>query len=221
MSTSQQPLDTLRDIRSMMDRSSRFISLSGWSGVAAGICALAGAWHAQQLLQAEASNGSGLANTPPFAYDKIAGIPVPTDLGHQLLHTALITFFAALVLALFFTWLRSRKTRVPLWGGIARRVMLATTIPMVVGGIYLIQVLHAGSVGLVAPGCLLFYGLALLNASKYTMLEVRYLGYAMLLTGLVSLAFPGYGLYFWAFGFGILHIIYGMVMWWRYEKQPS
>src|SRR5881398_1011059 len=45
-----QHLDTLKDIKRMMERSSRFISLSGLSGIAAGVCALVGAWLANNVI---------------------------------------------------------------------------------------------------------------------------------------------------------------------------
>ena len=221
MDTHQHSLHALQDIRRMMDRSSRFVSLSGWSGIAAGICALVGAHYANGLIEEAKTSGNTEPVTPPAAYQTIGGVELPSALAQQLMGIAFVTLAAAFILAVLFTWLRSRKTGVPLWGSIARRLAIATLIPMAVGGIFLLQLYKSGAVGLVAPGCLLFYGLALLNASKFTMVEIRYLGYAMLATGLVSLLFPGYGLYFWAFGFGILHIAYGIVMWWRHEKNTA
>jgi len=220
MNSQQDSLHTLQDIRRMMDQSSRFISLSGWSGIAAGICALLGAWRAHSLIN-DAAEGNKSLESAADHYNTIAGIPIPNDLGHDLFHVALLTFGAALASALFFTQLRSLKTKVPLWGAASRRLLLATAIPMLVGAIFLINLMHAGVYTLLAPGCLLFYGLALLNASKYTMIEIRWLGYAILLTGLVSLSYPGKGLQFWAFGFGILHIAYGIMMWWRHEKKQA
>jgi hypothetical protein len=96
--------------------------------------------------------------------------------------------------------------------------MLNVCIPLVVGGIYLIKLVESGTYGLIAPGCLIFYGLALINGSKYTLGEIRYLGYCEILLGIISCWFIGWGLYFWAIGFGILHIIYGTVMWYKYER---
>ncbi|HEX6914466.1 MAG TPA: hypothetical protein VF145_04465, partial [Chitinophagaceae bacterium] len=125
---------------------------------------------------------------------------------------------AALAAAFIFTWLRSRKTGTPIWGTTARRLIVNVSVPMLVGGIFLWQLIQHGVFGLIAPGCLIFYGLALVNASKYTLGEIRYLGYCEILLGLISLWLPGYGIHFWALGFGVLHIVYGIVMWWKYEK---
>jgi hypothetical protein len=132
---------------------------------------------------------------------------------------AAATFLSALLSAFFFTWVKSRKQGIPLWGKTAKRLMINMCIPLLAGAIFIFRMLHFGTFGLVAPGCLIFYGLALINASKYTLPEVRYLGYAQLVLGIINLWFVGYGLYFWAAGFGILHIAYGVYMWWIYDRN--
>jgi hypothetical protein len=90
---------------------------------------------------------------------------------------------------------------------------------MVVGGLVLIRAMYWEYYQLIVPGCLIFYGLALVNASKYTLGEIRYLGYGQLILGLINLWVIGDGLYFWAAGFGVLHILYGAIMWWKYERK--
>jgi hypothetical protein len=221
MNEQQQTLDTLKDIRSMMDRSSRFISLSGWSGVAAGCCALVGAWFAHGIIQQGAQDHSTLRK----AYDSVprgSSIEVPDYVGSsQLLVIALLTMAGAVLFAFLFTWLRSRKTGVHLWGATSRRLAWALGLPLAVGGMYMLKLMQAGAFGLIAPGCLLFYGLGLISAARYTLGEIRWLGYGQVFTGLANLLFTGYGLYFWAFGFGILHIVYGFIMWWHHERNPQ
>ena len=69
----------------------------------------------------------------------------------------------------------------------------------------------------VAPLTLLFYGLSCVHASKYTIGGVRYLGITIILIGLIATYFTGYGLLFWAIGFGLCHIIYGALMYFKYE----
>jgi len=130
-----------------------------------------------------------------------------------------VTFMAAALSAFIFTYRRSKKTNVPIWGTTARRLLVNVTIPMVAGGIFLLVLIKHGVMGFVAPGCLIFYGLGVLNASKYTLPETKYLGYCEMLLGLINLFFLGEGLYFWATGFGVLHIIYGVLMWWKYERN--
>jgi hypothetical protein len=73
-----------------------------------------------------------------------------------------------------------------------------------------------GYIGFVTPLTLIFYGLALVNASKYTLSEVRSLGIIEIVIGLFAMHFIGYGLLLWAVGFGVMHIIYGIIMHIRY-----
>jgi hypothetical protein len=216
MNDQNRHLDTLRDIKQMMERSSRFISLSGFSGIAAGACALVGAWFANNVIE---ENRYSLTNIRSIAPGDDEKISISDWMGNQLVQIAIITFSTAFVLAFIFTYLRSKKTNIPIWGSTARRLMINVMIPMVAGGIYLIKLVESHAYGLIAPGCLIFYGLALLNASKYTLPEIKYLGYGQMLLGIISLWFIGSGIYFWALGFGLLHIIYGTVMWWKYERS--
>lgn len=202
-------LDTLREIRQIMDRSSRFISLSGWSGVVAGISALAGTWLAHDVI---AAYNEGPKGTYPEGSE---------SLQHQLLLIAAGVFLVAFTGAILFTYRKSRKDGIPIWGLSAKRLMWNTLMPMAVGAVFIWRMMDLGQYALVAPASLLFYGLALVNGSRFTLGEVRYLGYAIIGTGLVNLWFPGSGLHFWAFGFGVLHIIYGLAMWWRQDRQPD
>jgi hypothetical protein len=215
MDEQQSSLETLQDIKKMMERSSRFISLSGLSGISAGICALVGAWASYDYVFGYRDH---IIDTP-VAIVQAASNDYSIIFNSRLFWIALATFTAALVSAFLFTWLKSKREGIPLWGATARRLLINVSIPLIAGGIFLFRLIHFGTFGLVAPGCLIFYGLALINASKYTLNEVRYLGYCQILLGIINLWFVGYGLYFWAAGFGILHILYGVYMWWKYERS--
>src|ERR1051326_7764268 len=214
MNDQNHDLDSLQDIKQMMVRSSRFISLSGLSGIAAGTCALVGAWFANGVIEKNRHTVTDVRSN----INSDDNISISDWMGNDLVRIALLTFFASLILAFIFTYLRSRKTNTPIWGSQARRLMINVTIPMIAGGIYLFSLMQNKGYGLIAPGCLIFYGLAVLNASKYTLPETRYLGYSEILLGIVNLWFIGYGLYFWTLGFGLLHIVYGTMMWWKYER---
>jgi hypothetical protein len=214
MNEQNHHLDTLKDIKQIMERSSRFISLSGLSGIAAGTCALAGAWFANRVIK---ENRYPVADIRNMANGNET-IRLGELVNNELVRIAATTFIAAFVLSFIFTYWRSKKTNTPIWGTQARRLMINVAIPMIAGGIYLFALVQNKTYGLIAPGCLIFYGLALLNASKYTLHEIRYLAISEILLGIINLWFMGYGIYFWAFGFGLLHIIYGTVMWWRYER---
>lgn len=91
-------------------------------------------------------------------------------------------------------------------------------VPLVSGGLVVMLLVREGLIGLVAPMMLLFYGLSLYNASKYTITEVKILGFVQIALGLVNMVMLGYGLLFWAIGFGLMHIVYGIIMHIRYER---
>ena len=198
-----------------MERSSRFISLSGWSGIAAGTCALVGAFFGQNALKNDyysiSTSSQNDYNYFPFFLKQL--------LYDRLFHIALSTFIAAFVSAFIFTYIRSRRNNTPVWSTTSRRLLLNVCIPMIVGGIFLLKLIENGTYGLIAPGCLIFYGLALINGSKYTVSEIKYLGYCEICLGIVSCWFTELGLYFWAVGFGVLHIIYGTLMLFKYERN--
>lgn len=216
MNEVSKSLDTLQDIKQIMERSSRFISLSGLSGIAAGTCALIGAAVAGNIIHEPPGDAANFYITYPLRDTPIALRDIARN---GLFQVAIFTFIAAFILAFIFTYVRSRNSGTTIWSSTSRRVMFNVGVPMVVGGIFVLKLIQLGDYGMIAPGCLLFYGLALVNAGKYTLGEIKYLGYAEIFTGLLNLFAIGYGLYFWAFGFGVLHIVYGALMWWRYERN--
>ncbi len=202
-------IQTLNDIKNMMQKSSRFISLSGWSGISAGLCALFGALAANNRIQKYYKNEYGRGETSP------------NDLLKELIIIGVVVFLLAFSTALFFTLRNSKKQGIKIWGQAAQRLMWNTMLPMLVGGILILRLMQVNEWTFIAPACLIFYGLALVNGSKYTLGEVRYLGYGQLILGAVSLWFPYYGILFWAIGFGVLHIFYGAIMWWKYERNQE
>lgn len=215
MDQTRQSLETLRDIKNMMERSSRFISLSGLSGISAGICALIGAYIAAPYVF-----GTKDLFIDHINYRATEGYgDIGIILNTRIFWIAAATFLAALISAFVFTFIKSRREGIPIWGNTAKRLLINVSIPLLAGGIFLYKLMHFGTFGLIAPGCLIFYGLALINASKYTLGEIRYLGFFQIVLGIINLWFVGYGLYFWALGFGVLHIAYGAYMWWKYERN--
>ena len=216
----QDPLAQLTEIRAIMERSSRFISLSGLSGVGAGVVALLGTAYAHHYLQLEyvpQQYGPGgyerLFTTT--AAERLAAMPA-------LLGIALVMIVAALLVAAFFTLRRTRREGLrSLWTAPARRLGVALLIPLVAGGLFCLKLFLTGAPELVVPGMLVFYGLALLNGSKYTLDEIKYLGLTQIVLGLVALLVPGYGLLLFGAGFGLGHIGYGMLMYNRYERPAG
>jgi hypothetical protein len=211
MDSKQEHLKNLSEIRSLMERSSSFISLSGLSGVSAGIVGLITA-AVMQLNMGEFMN---YEKTPLISLEKRNEILL---FGILLSAAALVVTFA---LAIFFTARKAKKSNVPVWDGSARRLVQSLFIPLVAGGIFcLLLVMHRFD-WLVLPSMLIFYGLALLNAGKYTLHEITWLGISEIVLGLLAVYFLSWSIYFWGLGFGILNIIYGMVMYFKYEKSNA
>ena len=192
-----------------MERSSRFISLSGLSGIAAGICALAGAFFAKQILDNYYSQINKVGFTS-ISFHKLK---------LDILLIAMFILITALVTAFYFTWRKAHHDKQPVWNNTSKRLTANLFIPLVAGGLFILAMLQNDDWHYISSVSLVFYGLALVNASKYTFTDVRYLGYCEIILGLVSTQYISYGLYFWAFGFGVLHIIYGFAMWWKYERS--
>lgn len=212
--TSDQALHELREIRSLMERSSRFIGLSGWSGIGAGCFALLGAAVAYAYLQAAGGwNLNGLLRQTPHPW----GIePVPF-----LLLNGLMVLAGALSTAVYFTLRRVQRKLEVAWTHTTRQLILNLALPLLAGGLFCFGLLYHQLSGLIAPTTLVFYGLALINGSKYTLSELRYLGLLQVGLGVVALFFIAAGLWCWTIGFGFLHIVYGWYMHRKYEKNDS
>jgi len=114
---------------------------------------------------------------------------------------------------------KAKKSNDTLWNASSKRLLVNFLIPLASGGFFILFLIEKNMFGLVAPLTLLFYGLACVNASKYTLGDVRYLGITMIILGLLSTWFLGYGLLFWAIGFGICHIVYGSMMYFKYDRN--
>jgi hypothetical protein len=212
MKNKPEPLEALTEIRSMMERSSRFISLSGLSGVFAGIFALMGAAavairyrlsFTMEEYYTRATLSSGVPNAEFFIF---------------LFSVAILVLVSSLAVGVLLTTQRARKHNLPIWDKTAQRVVWNMFIPLSAGGIFCLILLEHGIFTLVAPATLLFYGLALLNTSKYTYPDLRYLALSEISLGLLASFLVEYGLFIWAIGFGVLHILYGARMYQKYER---
>lgn len=207
---SSNSLEEIKDIRRIMERSSRFISLSGLSGIAAGVCALAGAYFGYTILKSYYGtyNSHGFFSGDDFSQLKL-----------KLTILAIVVFVVAFFSSLFLTWRKAKKQGLPVWDHTSKRLVWNMLVPLVAGAGFILGMLRYDIWAFVAPASLIFYGLALVNASKYTLSDIRYLGYCEIILGMMNMFFIGYGLWFWAIGFGILHILYGIGMWWKYERS--
>lgn len=201
----------LIEIRSMMERSSKFLSLSGLAGVMAGIYALAGACISYQVLD---------FNPTKIAYSSLDIDILLPDL-IRVVFVAIAVLILALGTAVFLSWKKAKKSGEKFWNATTRRVISAMAVPLVTGGLVILALIAKGLIGFMAPFSLLFYGLALYNTSKFTYEEVKYMGLIEIGLGLISSFYIEYGTICWAAGFGLVHIIYGIYLHYKYEKSEN
>ena len=199
-------IEDLKEIKDIMNRSSRFISLSGLSGISAGVSALIGAYIGYQAV---------FKNEDYLDYHSVL---LSTAILKHLLFIALATLILAVGTGIYFTTRKVKKQNQKTWDHQTKRLLVNLSIPLLTGGILCLILLLQGYVGMVVPLTLIFYGLALVNASKYTLNEVRSLGLIEITLGLIAMKFIGFGLLFWSVGFGVVHIVYGLIIQWKYRS---
>jgi hypothetical protein len=197
----------ISSIRNIMERSTKFISLSGLSGVLAGIYALIGAGVAYVMLYGIGTHKHFHAYTPETTI--------------QLFLLALLVLVIALATGILLTLRKAKSKGVNVWNKSSQGMLVSGGIPLFTGGLFVLILIWHGHIGIIAPACLLFYGLALTAASNYTYGDVKWLGIIEVFLGLLAAIYPGYGLWFWALGFGVFHIIYGAVMYFKYDRENN
>jgi hypothetical protein len=197
-------LAQLREIQSMMQKSSKFLSLSGLSGILAGTYALIGAGIVYSMR-------TRLTSSIRFDSAEFMTIVI----------TAILVLVLSLTTGIIFSIRKARKRQEIIWNQISRLFLTSFMVPLVTGGLFAIILISKGAIGLVAPVTLLFYGLALVSASRYSYETLRNLGFLFIILGLLNSLYIGYGLYFWMFGFGVCHIFYGAYMYLKYDYKKS
>ncbi|WP_080238954.1 hypothetical protein [Spirosoma rigui] len=215
MYESREHLQTLTEIRSLMERSAKFLSLSGLSGVSAGVVALAGAGVVYGRLQTDwfrVLNYNRLELYDTAAHAQIAQF---------LITVGLAVMVGALLAGTYFTVRKARRQGQTVWNASSKRLVWAMAVPLAAGGLFCLALFRYDLIWLALPATLIFYGLALLNGSKYTLRDVESLAYCEIGLGLLSLFWPGYNLLAWAVGFGLLHIVYGLAMYYKYERNTA
>lgn len=205
MKKSKDYTQDIAEIRSMMERSSKFLSLSGWAGIMAGIYALAGAGVAYAFFDFNPDRIFYGSDESSFQFWKVTVL-------------AVLILVLALGTAVYFSFKRAGKRGEKLWNPTAKQLLENMMVPLISGGILILIISSKGLIGLIAPFSLIFYGLALFNAGRNTYKEIRILGFIEIFLGLTSAYCVGYSLLFWALGFGVIHIIYGIYMNFKYER---
>jgi hypothetical protein len=196
----------LESIRQLMERSVKFVSLSGLSGILAGIYALIGAGLAYREIYS-----GRVVRTVEYYQGHFPMVK-------SLFLIAASVLAASLITGWFFSYRKAKKLNTKMWDSTSKRLLINLAVPLSIGGFFTLIMVDYGYYNLIAASVLLFYGLALVNASSNLYDEVRYLGYCELIVGVCAALWPGFGLYFWAIGFGLLHILYGSMMYKKYDR---
>ena len=186
----------------MKEKSSEFLSLSGLSGVMTGITAIVGAAFAYFFLLQDPAN---------LGLNSIQEIGI-------LLTDAIVVILVSIGFVFFFSLKKARKNKQKLFNKVSLRILYKLAVPMVTGGIFSLIFLYRGDVEILASITLIFYGLALVNASKYTYYEIYSLGIVEIVLGLAAAIFLYYGIILWTIGFGICHIVYGLIIFKKYDS---
>lgn len=192
--TYKEQLEALSGIRNLMERSSRYLPLSGKAGVASGVLSIICSLIIDAYFRIDEDNLKPLA----FLFGAL--------------------FIICLAIEVVMAERNARQKGVPAWDTIAKRFLINFFIPMLAGGIYIIALVLRQELELVLPAMLIFYGLSLINASRYTIEEIRTLGFIELVLGLTASFIPQYGLLAWGIGFGIVHVLYGIFIYFKHEK---
>ena len=212
MNNPREQLDAIKDIRNMMERSTRFLSLSGLSGVVIGLIALTGVsffcihFHFSPLEKRYyrlIQNESGVTNTASL---------------QLMIFTAIGVLLLAVGSGIIMSVRKSKQMMLPIWDNSSKRMLVNMLIPLVTGAVFCLILLSNHQIALLAPASLIFYGLSLVNASKYTIEDIRYLGVIEIILGLSAAWWIDLGLINWTIGFGVLHILYGLFLHSKHEK---
>lgn len=216
MENSKQHLEALSGIKELMEKSTKFISLSGLSGVIAGITALIGAFIANLRIDYYLNSTFTKTRLEMYLSENLM-----EDLAVELFIIATIVLVISVTFGILLTMRESKKNDQHIFGKNSKLLLINLIVPLVAGGIFCLILVYHGLFYLLAPTTLLFYGLALFNCGKYTLGEIKYLGILQIMLGLISAVFIGKGLLFWSIGFGILHIVYGALMHFKYNNKPQ
>jgi hypothetical protein len=207
-----ESIEAIRDIRDMMSRSSRFISLSGLSGVIIGLFAISGIIYTYLHFE---------ITTLSYQYynitEKSDGTGINEAFRFFILVPSIILIFSLLV-SVILTIRKTIKKGLPVWDLTTKRLILSMSLPVVTGGIFCVALAINHFYAMIAPATLIFYGIALISTAKLSLKELNYLGISECICGLAGAFFPDLGLIFWGLGFGLAHIVYGLLIYFRYEK---
>ena len=215
----EEYLKDISEIKNLMNKSSRFISLSGLSGILAGIYAIVGATYAYSItleLSPDYSHGDIILGK---IIDENGFLLIDSHLFGIIVYVIILITILSVGTGIFLTWKKSKKNGDAFWGSSSKRLLINFLIPLFAGGLFILFNLSSLNIGQISSLMLLFYGVSLLNASKFTLGDIKYLGFTEIILGLVCALLPSFGFWLLVIGFGLMHIVYGSLMYFKEEKS--
>ncbi len=183
-----QAMENLRYIREAMERSTSFTAVPGGGGILIGLTALIAA---------------GLAETIPGE------------------HRWMVVWGWELPLALFIGGVsmkrKARQANLKLMTGPGRKFVLSLAPPLIAGALISFALARVDSVEVLPGIWLLLYGAGVVTGGAFSVRVVPVMGFCFMSIGAVALfVSPDYGNLLMASGFGITHIVFGVIIARRY-----
>ena len=210
------PESDLGLIKDLMEKSSKFSNLSGIAIIFTGLLAMIGASFVYFDI------GFSVSKLNISYAQLINQNGKPEDLFIKLKLLVLIAsliLISSLAIMYFTARKKSGKEGIQLFNSSFSRTLKSLFIPLFSGGVFCLLLLNHHMYGLVAPATLIFYGLGLVSSSKFSYYELEYLGYFELLLGFIASFYIGSGLLFWIIGFGLCHIVFGLLIHFKYDRK--
>lgn len=180
--------ENLRVIRALMERSTKYSTFSGVSGVVAGLASIVGCIVTRSL-------GPDPARFPA---------------------AFLVIWTAVIIVAVGadFVLMKRRAARVGkhVISRLGKQMVMASAPGLGAGAVLTLYMLQHNMLGDIYPFWMLAYGIAVAATGLFSQREVSILGAAFLITGAATLFAPGIGLEMMAATFGGFHIVYGLAM---------
>jgi len=182
-----------------MQQTSTYFSLRGWTGILLGIYGLLIVYLVHML-----------TNTYGDGFDGSSQLPI------ALLEIAIMVFAVVTVLISLITlWIRAKRRakrhNEKLWSSLSKKLRFHTLIPLLLFVIILIIIANKGYYSSITPLLLLLYGIFLLNLSRFSSGRLKYLAIADIFLAIIAYFVFDKEMLFLGLGFGIFHIIYGLM----------
>ena len=181
-----------------MQQNSSYFSLSGLSGILVGIYGLLTVYMVHMLTS---TYGDG--------FDGSSQLPIALlEIG--ILVLAVVMILVALITLRIRAKRSAKKHNEKLWSPFSKKLRFHTLILLLLFIVILAVVANKGYYSIITPLMLLLYGIFLLNLSRLVG-RLRYLAFAELILATIAYFIYDKELLFLGLGFGIFHIIYGIV----------